>query len=107
MLGNFNEQKGIKPLDAETKDMIETVVIDWMNKYPVESGNLAITDPENTDQIKAWVGGVWGRITDEISHSGLPYDNKAIMYFAQKCLYDQLATHPFYEKMKPYLPKNK
>lgn len=40
-------------LDSTTADIVEDIVIDWMNKYSLEDGNLAVTDFENSEQIKS------------------------------------------------------
>lgn len=100
----MSDEKRLRSLDSTTADIIEDVVIDWMNKYSLEDGNLAVTDFDDPGQIKKWVEGVWGRITHQLSESGLPYDNNSVVGHAGKCFFEQISEHEFYEKLKPHLP---
>lgn len=90
--------------DPFLSPMIEGVIDDWINKYPVTGGALGIDNINDSAQIRMWVRGVWGRIKDQILNAGLPYDNNVILLIAKKYFHTCLSTHPFYEKMKPYLP---
>lgn len=93
-------------MDFVNRDIIESVVIDWLNKYPLQGENeLSVKNPNDPAQIKLWISGVWGRITHQILSSGLPFDDSLILNIARNSLYDQLAPHPWYEKVKPYLPQ--
>lgn len=94
-----------RKLDATTREAVETVVIDWMDKYHTESSNLAIEDFDDPRKIKLWVQGVWGRIRDQLSQSGWGYDDTAVLVAAGKTFFDQISSHPNYDKIKPYLPK--
>jgi hypothetical protein len=91
-------------LDSTTAEVVEDIVIDWMNKYSLDDGNLAVTDFDNPEQIKAWVAGVWGRITHQLN-AGLPYDENTLVAYAGECFYNQVSRHRSYEKIKPYLPR--
>lgn len=86
---------------------VESVVLDWLNKYPLEShsGHLSVADPNNKDQVRVWVSGVWGRITHQLKDSGLPVDNNKILNLARKVFNTEIAKHPWYELIKDDLPK--
>ena len=100
----MKEERVHRRLDTITRDVIEDVVIDWMNKYPIEGGNLAVGDFDNPEKIQLWAQGVWGRIAHQLSESGLPYDNAEILLTAGKVFFDQISGHPMYDKIKPHLP---
>jgi hypothetical protein len=92
--------------DEINRDIIDSVVVDWLNKYPLQGESaLSVVDPDDAESVKTWVNGVWGRITHQIVSSGLPFDNAQILKVARKTFYAQLSAHPWYEKIKPYLPK--
>ncbi|MEK9160661.1 MAG: hypothetical protein AAB440_01315 [Patescibacteria group bacterium] len=98
--------EGLNPgsLDKITKDVVENIVIDWMNKYALEDSNLAIRDYDNPEQIKTWVRGVWGRIKHQLDESGFPTGGEKIMNLAGFYFHDQIKGHHRYEALKPYLP---
>ena len=94
------------------KDTIEAVVVDWMNKYPLDGSlstsddlRLSVKGPEDIEGMKFWAQGVWGRITHEVLNSGLPYDNNEILKIALNVFYAELSRHPWFEQLKPFLPK--
>jgi hypothetical protein len=91
-------------VDALTKDIIENIVIDWMNKYALEGSNLAIQNYDDPEQIKTWVQGVWGRIKHQLDDSGFPFKSGKIMNIAGFSFHDQIKGHPRYKALKPHLP---
>ncbi|TSC85656.1 MAG: hypothetical protein G01um10148_1042 [Parcubacteria group bacterium Gr01-1014_8] len=101
----MKEDKGFRQLNATTRDVIESVVIDWIDKYYIENSNLAVKHFNNPEEIKLWVQGVWGRITHQLSGSGLPYNNDVILANAGKSFFDLISRHREYEKIKPHLPR--
>lgn len=53
-------------------EVIEAIVDDWIEKYPLREGNLAINDPKDSQQIDRWIDGVLGRIKHQLLDSGFP-----------------------------------
>lgn len=86
--------------------MVENIVLDWLNKYPLESSQnqLSITDPTDKTQVKLWVTGVWGRISHQLRDSGLPVDNKKIMAMAREIFNREASRHRWFEQIKNSLP---
>ena len=86
--------------------MVESVVLDWLNKYPLESptGKLSVENPADKEQVKQWVTGVWGRISHQLTDSGLPIDNRKILAMARDVFNREVARHPWYEQIKDLLP---
>lgn len=98
------QEKKFRQLNATTKDIVETIVIDWINKYYLEDSNLAIKNFDDSAQVRAWVTGVWGRISHQLSESGLKYDNSSVLAHAGKVFYEQIGHLAAYEKLRPHLP---
>lgn len=103
MNGDSMERR-FRKLNATTKDVIENIVIDWMNKYPLTDGNLAVKDFDNPEAVRGWVTGVWGRISHQLSQSGLKYDNNSVLSQAGKSFYEQVSHLATYERIRPHLP---
>ncbi len=97
-------EKRFRRLNATTRDIIENIVIDWINKYYLEDSNLAIKNYDDAEQVRAWVTGVWGRISHQLSQSGLKYDNNSVLAHAGKVFFEQIGHLAVYEKLKPHLP---
>ncbi len=89
------------------QNMVESIVLDWLNKYPLESedNHLSVKDPYNADQVRDWVAGVWGRISHQLTDSGFPGDNKILLKSAREIFNNELSKHPWYEQIKINLPK--
>ena len=53
-------------------EVVESIVDDWIEKYPLREGNLAIENPNDPKQIDRWIDGVLGRIKHQLIDSGFP-----------------------------------
>lgn len=56
--------------NATTRDLVETVVDDWIIKYSLDSGNLPVHNADR-ETVRQWITGVHGRATHQLMGSGM------------------------------------
>ena len=90
------------------RDIIDSIVLDWINKYPLEGqGSLSMQSLPDSESVRHWVAGVWGRITHQLASSGLPFNDRQILSIASRSFHTHLESHRWYNEIKSYLPEIK
>lgn len=94
-----------EPIKSLNEMTIESSVDDWIAKYPLREGNLAITDPTNKKQVQNWIDGVLGRIKHQFLGSGFPMPEEEMERLIIEYLHKNVSEDDWYlDYLLPQLP---
>lgn len=109
-------KKTIRPeawrrFNATTRDLVETVVDDWIIKYSLDSGNLPVHNADR-ETVRQWITGVHGRASHQLMGSGMkgfsysnPHAEALIGYFFYLYLSKQSWYAQFSKEHPDVIPK--
>jgi len=100
---NMRKESGVERIHEEpssNRKVVEAIVDDWIEKYPLREGNLAIINPDDPKQIQRWIDGVLGRIKHQMIDSGFPMKKEEMELAIISSLHKNLADDEWYF---PYL----